>query len=36
VRLCAENPAYAPIEIDPARDELVLEGLAVGVVRALM
>jgi repressor LexA len=35
VRLCAENPAYAPIEIDPAREDFVLEGLAVGVVRAL-
>jgi repressor LexA len=36
VRLCAENSAYAPIEIDPAREDFVLEGLAVGVVRALM
>jgi repressor LexA len=36
VRLCAENPAYAPIEIDPAREDFVLEGLAVGVVRALV
>ncbi len=36
VRLYAENPAYAPIEIDPAREDFVLEGLAVGVVRALM
>jgi len=36
VRLCAENLAYAPIEVDPAREDFVLEGLAVGVVRALM
>lgn len=36
VRLCAENPAYAPIEIDPERDELVVEGLAVGVVRNVL
>lgn len=36
VRLCAENPAYAPIEVDPAREDFVLEGLAVGVVRALV
>ena len=35
VRLCAENPAYAPIEVDLAREDFVLEGLAVGVVRAL-
>lgn len=34
VRLCAENPAYAPIEVDPMREDFVLEGLAVGVVRA--
>ena len=33
VRLCAENPAYAPIEIDLSRGELAIEGLAVGVVR---
>jgi repressor LexA len=36
VRLCAENLAYAPIEVDPAREDFVLEGLAVGVVRALV
>ena len=33
VRLCAENPAYAPIEIDPMRGEFAIEGLAVGVLR---
>ncbi|MCB1599650.1 MAG: transcriptional repressor LexA [Lysobacterales bacterium] len=33
LRLCAENPAYQPIEVDPARDDFALEGLAVGVLR---
>ena len=33
VELLAENPDYAPIEIDLREHELVLEGLAVGVVR---
>lgn len=33
VRLCAENPAYAAIEIDLAQDEFAIEGLAVGVLR---
>ncbi len=33
VELIAENPDYAPIEIDLRDRELVLEGLAVGVVR---
>ena len=33
VELIAENPDYAPIEIDLRARELVLEGLAVGVVR---
>lgn len=32
VRLCAENPAYAPIEVD-AGEAFAIEGLAVGVVR---
>ncbi|MBK8069679.1 MAG: transcriptional repressor LexA [Rhodanobacteraceae bacterium] len=32
VRLCAENPAYAPIEVDP-EEAFAIEGLAVGVVR---
>lgn len=33
VRLIAENPEFAPIEIDLRRDELTIEGLAVGVIR---
>jgi repressor LexA len=33
VRLCAESPAYAPIEVDPAQVEFAIEGLAVGVLR---
>lgn len=33
VELSAENPAYAPIRVDLRSAELVLEGLAVGVVR---
>lgn len=35
VRLQAENPAHADIQVDPEQDELVLEGLAVGVVRSI-
>ncbi|HET7315597.1 transcriptional repressor LexA [Salinisphaera sp.] len=34
VWLQAENPAYADIEVDPARDTFALEGLAVGIVRS--
>ncbi len=33
LRLYAENPAYQPIKVDPARDDFALEGLAVGVLR---
>lgn len=33
VRLEPANPAYKPIEVDLAKQELVIEGLAVGVVR---
>ena len=33
VRLCAENPAYAPIEVAASEDAFAIEGLAVGVVR---
>jgi repressor LexA len=33
VLLVAENPAYAPIEIDPATRPLVIEGVGVGVIR---
>jgi len=33
LRLLPENPDFAPIEIDPARD-FRIEGLAVGVLRA--
>lgn len=32
VRLCAANPAYAPIEVE-ADEAFAIEGLAVGVVR---
>ncbi|MCA1789252.1 MAG: repressor LexA, partial [Thioalkalivibrio sp.] len=35
VRLLPANPDYAPIEVDPGRRELVIEGIGVGVVRAL-
>jgi repressor LexA len=34
VRLLPENPEFEPIVVDPARDELVIEGVAVGVIRA--
>lgn len=35
VRLLPANPDFAPIEIDAARQELVIEGIGVGVVRRL-
>jgi repressor LexA len=33
LELRAENPDYAPIVPDPERDELVIEGIAVGLIR---
>lgn len=33
VRLLPENPEFVPIEIDLTRQELVIEGIAVGVIR---
>jgi len=33
VALEAENPEFAPIEVDLRRDALVIEGIAVGVIR---
>jgi len=33
VLLIAENPNYAPIEVDLARQPFVIEGLSVGVIR---
>ena len=33
VRLLPENPEFAPIEIDTTRQPLVIEGIAVGVIR---
>ncbi|MFO1434496.1 MAG: transcriptional repressor LexA [Candidatus Competibacteraceae bacterium] len=33
IRLCPENPAFAPIEIDPERQSFEIEGLVVGVIR---
>ncbi len=33
VSLIAENPEFAPIEIDLGEQELVIEGLSVGVIR---
>jgi len=36
VTLIAENPDFAPIEIDLREREFVLEGLAVGVVRTVL
>lgn len=34
VRLLPANPDFAPIRIDLARQELIIEGLAVGVIRS--
>jgi repressor LexA len=33
VQLEAENPDFAPIEVDLRRESLVIEGIAVGVIR---
>ena len=33
VQLEAENPEFAPIEVDLRRDALVIEGVAVGIIR---
>jgi repressor LexA len=33
VLLVAENPAYAPIEVDPQSTPLTIEGIGVGVIR---
>jgi repressor LexA len=33
VRLLPENPEFTPIEIDTTRETLVIEGIAVGVIR---
>jgi repressor LexA len=33
VQLEAENPDFAPIEVDLNRDALTIEGIAVGVIR---
>ena len=33
VQLLAENPDFAPIEVDVRKDKLELEGIAVGVIR---
>ncbi|MGM0554484.1 MAG: transcriptional repressor LexA [Pseudomonadota bacterium] len=35
IRLLAENPAFAPIEIDLERQPLAIEGIGVGVLRDL-
>lgn len=35
IRLLPANPDFKPIEIDTRRQELVIEGIGVGVVRAL-
>lgn len=35
VTLLAANPDFAPIEIDPRKQEFVIEGLGVGVIRSL-
>ena len=35
VRLLAENPDFAPIEVDLRREPVIIEGLGVGVIRPL-
>ena len=34
IQLLPENPDFKPIAIDPRRDALAIEGIAVGVIRA--
>ncbi len=34
IELLPENPEFEPIIVDPKRDEFVIEGLGVGVIRA--
>lgn len=34
VQLLPENPDFQPIEVDLTREELVIEGIAVGVIRS--
>ncbi len=33
IQLLPENPEFDPIEVDPRRDQLVIEGIGVGIVR---
>jgi repressor LexA len=33
IQLLPENPDFAPIEIDPRKVELVIEGIGVGIIR---
>jgi repressor LexA len=33
VQLLPENPEFEPIEVDLRREPLVIEGVAVGVIR---
>jgi repressor LexA len=34
VQLLAENPDFEPIELDLRRDQMTIEGIAVGVIRS--
>ena len=34
VQLLPENPDFEPIELDLRRDEMTIEGIAVGVIRS--
>jgi repressor LexA len=34
VQLLPENPDFDPIELDLRRDEMAIEGIAVGVIRS--
>jgi repressor LexA len=34
VQLLPENPDFEPIELDLRRDEMAIEGIAVGVIRS--
>ena len=33
IRLCPENPEFAPIDLEPGRDTCTIEGIVVGVIR---
>jgi repressor LexA len=35
IELLPENPDFSPIRVDPRRESIEIEGIAVGLIRAL-